>query len=158
AKTICHSIRPWSWRSQAGEIADRLAARFPKGNVKLPQFSMANSYLPDGVVPAAGAAPQAPMYPPPLSLNPASATTSSQSVELKPQEINPQDLAALGQLLTGGAIAAVDAIVNTLEIVHYGDPPTGVMEVLPGMLVITQSQGAHREIAELLEELASTSP
>jgi hypothetical protein len=73
----------------------------------------------------------------------------------QPAELSAEDLANLGQLLTGGALAAVETAVNTFEIVHYGDPPTGVMEILPGVLVITQSQGAHREIAELLEDLAA---
>jgi hypothetical protein len=93
---------------------------------------------------------------PPLSISGSSSSTSS--VSTPPGELKAEDLAGLGQLLTGGAIAAVESIVNTVEIVHYGDPPTGVMEVLPGVLVVTQSQAAHREIAELLEELAGATP
>jgi hypothetical protein len=139
AKTICHSIRPWSWRSQATEIADRLAARFPKGALKLPNVSVASAYLPEGIVPASAEVPP----------------RAPGAVSQESATITPEQLAGLGQLLTGGAIAAVEALVNTAEIVHYGDPPTGVMEVLPGVLVITQSQAAHREIAALLEELGS---
>jgi hypothetical protein len=50
-------------------------------------------------------------------------------------------------------LAAAQSIVAALEIVHHGDPPTGVIESLPGILIITQSQAAHREIRELLREL-----
>ena len=141
AKVICHSIRPWSWRSQASEIADRLAARFPKGSMKLPQISVASQYIPTQILTASGEEPES---------EPPSALPQPQSAEL-----TAEDLANLGQLLTGGALAAIETVVNTVEIVHYGDPPTGVMEVLPGVLVITQSQGAHREISGLLEELAA---
>ncbi len=140
AQTICRSIRPWSWRSQTAEIAERLAARMPKGGLTLPQVSMSSTTIMGDVTPAS---------------HPASgpAVNIPQPVQIKPEEI-----AALGQLLSGGAIAAVETIVNAVEIVHYGDPPTGVMQVLPGMLVITQSQGAHREIADLLAQLASSAP
>ena len=55
--------------------------------------------------------------------------------------------------MAGGALAAVNSIVAALEIVHHGDPPTGVIESLPGILIITQSQAAHHEIKELLYEL-----
>jgi hypothetical protein len=143
AKTICHSVRPWSWRSQATEIADRLAKRFPKGNIQLPQVSFSSTTVTDVIAPVSGEGPPNP------GAAPAVITPPAQSVELK-----PQDLAGLGELVTGGAIAALEALVNTVEIVHHGDPPTAVMEVLPGVLVITQSQGAHREISALLEELA----
>jgi hypothetical protein len=149
AKTICHSIRPWSWRSQASEIVDRLATRFPKGALTLPQISVASQYISNPILMTSGEAPDVePTVTPPSPL-------PQQSAPISPEPINPAELAAIGQLLAGGAIAAVESIVNAFEIVHYGDPPTGVMEVLPGVLVITQSQRAHREIAELLEELAA---
>jgi len=147
AKTICHSIRPWSWRSQATEIADRLAARFPKTAFKLPNFSVANELLPQEIIQASGAA---------ISVGPV--VVPPTAIPQAPPEMSAEDLAGVGQLLTGGAIAALEAVVNAIEIVHYGDPPTGVMEVLPGVLVITQSQGAHREIAALLEELQAAAP
>jgi len=143
ARTICHSIRPWSWRSQASEIADRMASRFPKGSLKLPQVSIASQYIPNPIQMAGGEVPEVPPQ------------TPSPLPQQQSAEISAEELANFGQLLTGGAIAAVESIVNAVEIVHYGDPPTGVMEVLPGVLVITQSQGAHREIAELLDELAA---
>ncbi|QDT57413.1 hypothetical protein Pan44_54820 [Caulifigura coniformis] len=147
AKTICHSIRPWSWRSQATEIADRLAARFPKGPFKLPSVAVANELLPQEIIQASGAT---------LSVGPV--VVPPTAIPVKPPELTAEDLAGVGQLLTGGAIAALEAVVNAVEIVHYGDPPTGVMEVLPGVLVITQSQSAHREIAALLEDLQAAAP
>ena len=67
--------------------------------------------------------------------------------------MSEETVAATGQLLAGGAVATVHSIVAALEIVHHGDPPTGVIESLPGILIITQSQAAHREIKELLDEL-----
>jgi hypothetical protein len=147
AKVICHSIRPWSWRSQASEIADRLAARLPKTSMKLPQISVASQYIPSPILTTSAADGSTPPEAEPTG--PPSPLPQQQA------ELSAEDLANLGQLLTGGALAAVETVVNTFEIVHYGDPPTAVMEVLPGVLVITQSQGAHREIAELLEQLAA---
>jgi hypothetical protein len=38
--------------------------------------------------------------------------------------------------------------------VHYAEPPTGSIQILGDKLIITQSQAAHREIAELLKQLA----
>lgn len=131
-RVITHTVRPWSWRSQIHEIAGQLAARWPKTPLPLPtvQFNMTEGVT---LAPTAGAgeAPAAPTLP----------IASEETV------------AATGQLLAGGAVAAVDTVVAALEIIHHGDPPTGVIEVLPGMLVITQSQGAHREIEALLDAL-----
>ncbi len=150
ARVITHSVRPWSWRTQATEIAERLASRWPKGDfLSLPIGGIDGVPLMDtikltvgqatgGVQPAGGIAPVVPA--------PAGKDATDEAV------------AATGQLLAGGAVATVQSIVAALEIVHHGDPPTGVIETLPGMLIVTQSQGAHREIADLLEELSTTPP
>jgi hypothetical protein len=131
-RVITHSVRPWSWRGQVHEIAERLASRWPKTLLPLPKVEI---NMTEGVKLASseGVEPQ-----------PATAFSGAASEET---------VAATGQLLAGGAVAAVDSVVAALEIVHYGDPPTGVIEVLPGTLVITQSQGAHREIEQLLNAL-----
>jgi hypothetical protein len=68
-------------------------------------------------------------------------------------KVSADTVAATGQLMAGGAVAVAHTIVAVMEIVHHGDPPTGVIESLPGILIITQSQAAHREIKELLYEL-----
>jgi hypothetical protein len=133
-RVITHSVRPWSWRTQANEIAERLAARWPKGDtLQLPKI---NLDLNQGISFASNE------------------TTAGAGPVPEPQKpISEEAVAATGQLLAGGAVAAVQSLVAAAEIIHHGDPPTAVIEVLPGRLVITQSQGAHREIAELLEQL-----
>jgi hypothetical protein len=131
-RVITHSVRPWSWRGQVHEIADELASRWPKTPLPLPTFEFNVS---EGV-------------------KLASSESAGQTEPASPIPIASEEtVAATGQLLAGSAVAAVDSIVAALEIIHHGDPPTGVIEVLPGMLVITQSQAAHREIEELLHAL-----
>ncbi len=137
-RVITHSVRPWSWRGQADEIATQLAARWPKSKslmpFPLPKFEVNVS---DGIN---------------LSTKTESGGGEAVSAVQAP-EFSDDTVAATGQLLAGGALATVQSIVAALEIVHHGDPPTGVIEVLPGMLIITQSQAAHREIQELLDAL-----
>jgi hypothetical protein len=132
-RVITHTVRPWSWRSQVHEIAEQLASRWPKTALRLPKLEI---NMTEGVKLASSEASVGAPQPTP--------TFPAASEEV---------VAATGQLLAGGAVAAVDSVVAALEIVHHGDPPTGVIEVLPGMLVITQSQAAHREIEELLDSL-----
>ena len=59
-----------------------------------------------------------------------------------------------GNAIVNCAVTYVHTMVTGLEIVHYADAPTGSIQTLPGKLIITQSQAAHREIAELLEQLS----
>lgn len=149
ARVITHSVRPWSWRTQATEIAERLASRWPKGDfLSLPIASIDGMELMEGIKLTAGQAAGA--------VQPAGG--SSPAAPAAAKEATDEAVAATGQLLAGGAVATVQSIVAALEIVHHGDPPTGVIETLPGMLIVTQSQGAHREIADLLEELSSVPP
>jgi hypothetical protein len=131
-RVITHTVRPWSWRSQVHEIAERLASRWPKTALPLPKIEIDVS---EGVKLAS------------------SEGVGDPQVAAALPGASDETVAATGQLLAGGAVAAVDTVVAALEIVHHGDPPTGVIEVLPGMLVITQSQGAHREIEQLLNAL-----
>jgi len=150
ARVITHSVRPWSWRTQATEIAERLASRWPKGNLSLPMVKLDGLEVIEGIklnsLPI-GASPDG-------TVQPAGGTSASPGAA---SEITDEAVAATAQLLAGGAVATVQSIVAALEIVHHGDPPTGVIEALPGMLIVTQSQGAHREIADLLEELREAS-
>jgi hypothetical protein len=131
-RIITHSVRPWSWRSRADEIAEQLASRWPKTSIPLPGIELSAtegikfaSTEGGGKAPFIGVAPGG----------------------------SEEAVAATGQLLAGGAAATLHSLVAALEIAHHGDPPTAVIESLPGVLVITQSQAAHREIAALLNEL-----
>jgi hypothetical protein len=132
-RVITHSIRPWSWRNQANEIAEQLASRWPKTSVPLPNIELNAT---EGI----------------MLKSAAEGADAALSANAMPK-VSADTVAATGQLVAGGALAAVNSIVAALEIVHYGDPPTGVIESLPGILIITQSQAAHREIKELLCEL-----
>ena len=67
--------------------------------------------------------------------------------------LDAEQMAMLGGAVVNGLVTFTHATLNALEIMHYGDPPTGSIQTLPGKLVITQSQAAHREIAELLRQL-----
>ena len=62
-------------------------------------------------------------------------------------------MALLGDALANGVVVLAQTSLTALEIAHYADPPTGSVQILPGRLIITQSQPAHREIAELLKQL-----
>ncbi len=133
-RVITHSIRPWSWRKQANEIAQQLVSRWPKTSLPLPKIELNAT---DGI-----------------KLMPAEEGTGEAPSSGAKPHVSEEMIAATGQLVAGGAVAMVHSIVAALEIVHHGDPPTGVIESLPGMLIITQSQAAHREIKELLDELS----
>jgi hypothetical protein len=60
----------------------------------------------------------------------------------------------LGNAMVNGLVTFLQATLASLEMFHYAEPPTANIQTLPGRLVITQSQAAHREIAELLKQLA----
>lgn len=137
-RVITHTVRPWSWRGHSTEIAERLASRWPKESLHSPLVQWAQSMTFPVTQPGIGS----------WELNPAG------DPETKRITVSTDDgIAALGQLLAGGADAVVHSLVAALEIVHHGDPPTGVIEAIPGFLVITQSQAAHREIRQLLDQI-----
>jgi hypothetical protein len=56
--------------------------------------------------------------------------------------------------MVNGLVTFVQATVLGLEMAHHAEPPTGTIQVLGTKLVVTQSQAAHREIADLLKQLA----
>lgn len=139
ARVITRTVRPWSWRTN---FPDTAAPAIRTGSAplkirKLPPVNVDLSWLVSERRPAQG-----------LRLVSDEETATKDKGE---SEITAEDLALIGQLwdyLLQGSITA-------LQVIHHGDPPTGVIEVLPGTLVITQSQGAHREIADLLDQLAN---
>jgi hypothetical protein len=55
--------------------------------------------------------------------------------------------------LVNALVTFAHASLSAMEMVHYAEPPTGTIQTLPGKLIITQSQSAHREIADLLKQL-----
>jgi hypothetical protein len=147
ATVIRSSIRPWSWRSQINELGERL--KLAAGHISPETVS---SLMKSGVQLTSCAVPvqaskvsdatDAPECKA-CDAKPASEAGSSDAAQLT------EDASTVIDVLTAFAQAAVSAV----EIVHYADPPTGTIQTLPGKLVITQSQAAHREIAELLKEL-----
>jgi hypothetical protein len=57
--------------------------------------------------------------------------------------------------LVNGLVTMAQASLSAMEMIHFSDPPTGTIQTLPGKLIITQSQIAHREIADLLNQLGA---
>jgi hypothetical protein len=137
AKTIRHSIRPWSWRSQINDLGDQL-----KGS-PLPT-ELLTSIVKTGVQ-LAGADFGVSVTPTSVD-DGAAATKKSSADEARQMEM-------LGNAIANGLVTLAQATVSALEMVHYAEPPTGTIQVLGTRLVITQSQTAHREIAELLKQL-----
>ncbi len=132
---ICQSVRPWSWRSRIDELGDQ----FKQSAIEIPAEKLL-----------------------PLVESEFSFETSKQGIELTATSTNNkmtgsddlQQARMLGKALAGGFSAIAQATLNAAEVVHYADPPTGSIRVLGDKLIITQSQAAHREIAELLRQLS----
>lgn len=125
---ITKTIRPWSWRSQINSLVEQVSADLPE-TIEIPniKFNLA------GVV--------------------AGAENTSDSSESGTTTVDLAMLKAMGQLASSGAVAAAHTLISGTEMMHYADPPNADIELLPDMLVITQSQGAHREIQDLLDQL-----
>ncbi|MCA8998840.1 MAG: hypothetical protein KDA80_17710, partial [Planctomycetaceae bacterium] len=154
AGVIRRTIRPWSWRSQVDEIIGKIEMKWPEGaTFKIPEGLSID--LTGNGSPIQIAQPY--QNPPGASPSPESTTTTN-SVKVDP-EASIKAMQAMGSLLSSSAIAFVHGLITSTEILHYADPPQGTIESLPGMLIISQSQGAHREIADLLEQIAdATAP
>ncbi len=142
AAIIRQSVRPWSWRSHINDLGEQLK----NGTDRLPK-SMAGSLAKAGTsaleVVTEGA----------VSLASATSTTG----EVKPEatkELTAEEMKQLGHGVVNTLTTMTHASLSALEMVHYAELPTATMQTLPGRLVITQTQAAHREIAELLEQLA----
>ena len=147
SKVICQSIRPWSWRSRIDELGEQLKS----GMSNIPP-SMLSSLMKSGMELATeetGIAVDA------SETTDAAKPESPKTDEKKagPSE-EAQEAAMLGTAVASSLVTLAHASLTTLEVVHYADPPTGSIRVLPGKLIITQSQAAHREIAELLKQLS----
>ncbi|MCC7421557.1 MAG: thioredoxin family protein [Planctomycetaceae bacterium] len=143
AQILTHTVRPWSWRSQVNEMAEKLAAKCATPNVL---GSLVQGYYSTAIQMAGGVTPQVVANGAPAS---PAGTASTDAIS--------QAAAGVGQLAIHGAATLFQGGLSALEMVHHGDPPTAVIETLPGMLIITQSQAAHREIADFLEQLQEVS-
>jgi hypothetical protein len=132
---ICQSVRPWSWRSRIDELGEQLK----QSAISLPQGALepiAKSTF-ELVADATGLDVSADSYD-------KKSTMSAES----------QQAAMVGKAVASGLVTLAQASLSAAEVVHYADPPTGSIRVLGDKLVITQSQAAHREIAELLKQLS----
>jgi hypothetical protein len=68
-------------------------------------------------------------------------------------QVGHAGLQARAAAKTSALSTLAQVAISALEMVHYAHPPTGTIQTLPGKLVITQSQAAHCEIADLLMQL-----
>ena len=139
AKTICQSVRPWSWRSHINDLGDQL-----KGTPLPPEVLAVD--LKTGVQ-LAGAEVGISVTPVAVAEGTSEPKKSSSADEARQMEM-------LGSAIVNGLVTMAQATLSALEIVHYAEPPTGTIQTLGNKLIITQSQAAHREIAELLKQLS----
>ncbi len=152
ARVLTRTVRPWSWKKnfpeavtaeKTGSPQDRSKTGTKTGKaITLPKINFDLSSLISAVPVRAEQQ---------LRLVNNEDGTTSVTTEAKPEtvELTEEQLELLGRAWDG----LFQGAVSSLQVIYHADPPTGVIEVLPGMLVISQSQGAHREIADLLEQL-----
>jgi hypothetical protein len=150
SKVIRQSIHPWSWRSQVDDLGDQMkspAAALPSSFVNsLFKTSVQIASEETGISTEPVKVPDAKAPDASADDKPEPTTTSKQAASDN-VNVDGEELLALGRMF-------VDAAISAMEMAHYAETPTGTIQVLPGKLVITQSQSAHREIADLLEQLA----
>ena len=140
ATVIRQSVRPWSWRSRIDDIGEQLRA----STAHVPAKAL-GSVLKAGYQMAADATG--------VSL---ASDQSDEKCGAKKEAADLSDAEAaemLGNAVVNGLVTFAHTTLTALEIAHYADPPTGSIQTLPGKLIITQSQAAHREIADLLKQL-----
>ncbi len=153
ARVLTRTVRPWSWKKNFPEAATAAVAKpateakrsaktgkalsIPKIDLSLLSLLFSSrSPLPKHIRLASDDDSSSP-----ITIN----GTDSENVELTEEQLE-----LLGRAWDG----LFQVAVSSIQVIYHADPPTGVIEVLPGMLVISQSQGAHREIADLLEQLS----
>jgi hypothetical protein len=141
AAVIRQSIRPWSWRSRIDELGEQLKA----GGAQIPPQAL-GSIVKSGIQLASAE----------TGITVSDAEDAKDKSDAK-KEAEPSDaaqMAMVGNAVANGAVTLAHTALTALEIIHYADPPTGSIQTLPSKLIITQSQAAHREIAELLKQLS----
>jgi hypothetical protein len=141
AKVIRLSVRPWSWRSHLNDLGDQLKAGAPR----LPS-EMVAAVVKTGVQLVSDETG--------IAVDAAKSPEESSGGTKEVQTTGPEQFTIDSNALVNGLVTFAQASVSALEILHFADPPTGTIQTLPGKLIITQSQAAHREIADLLKQLA----
>jgi hypothetical protein len=162
AAVIKQSVRPWSWRSRIDDLGEQLRTGGPRIPAKAVtalfksgvQLASAESPLGELTASAEATATDAPGDKSAAKPNTPAAAATGTSTASDSESLTAQEAAQLGDALVNGLVTFMQASITTVEIMHYADPPTGTIQTVPGKLIITQSQAAHREIAELLKELA----
>jgi hypothetical protein len=139
SKLIRQSIRPWSWRSQINDLGDQM-----KGTPLPPE--LLSSIFKSGVQLAAAEIGAT------VTVAEEGEKPSPEKKDDKTDEI--RQAAMVGNAIVNGLVAFAHTTLSALEMFHYAEPPSGTIQTLPGKLIIRQSQAAHREIADLLEQLA----
>ncbi len=157
AKVIRHSVRPWSWRSQINDLGDRLKVAAPRLPSQVVSAIVKTGFQAvseeTGVTITTSGEP----------LNASAASSESKSLS-QPTVNQPraasdaksataEPTAADDAAIIDGLVTIVQGCISAVEIAHFAEPPTGTIQTLPGKLIITQSQAAHREIADLLKQL-----
>ncbi len=152
ALVLRKTIRPWSWQDQIDDVVEMVKFELPPGMTfpSLPNISgldLSKLAGVDGIIQVQSVE---------SSDGSEVAEASAPNTTVTPTVDSAASLLAMkamGSLMSSGTIAAAHAVVNTTEMVHFADPPTATVQVLPGMLIISQSQSAHKEIADLLEQI-----
>lgn len=134
AKIIRQSVRPWSWRSQINDLGEQLKST-PLPTDLLGSMVKTGVQLIGAEVGASVAAPGA-----------GDSKSSAKNEE-------GRELAMLGNVVVNGLVTFAHAALSAVEMVHYAEPPTATIQTIAGKLIVTQSQAAHREIAELIRQL-----
>lgn len=150
ARVLTRTVRPWSWKKNFPDhTAATKSAAEPKRTVKsgskvsIPKIDLSMlSLLLSSTSPLPKHIQLASDDESSITITP---STSSENVELTEEQLE-----LLGRVWDG----LFQGTVSSIQVIYHGEPPTGVIEVLPGMLIISQSQGAHREIADFLEQLS----
>ncbi len=141
AAVIRQSIRPWSWRSRIDDLGEQLRV----GGPRIPSKALAAIFKSSVQLASAETG---------IDVNVSDTPADKSAAKPDAETLDSKEMAVLGDALVNGLVTFVHTTLTTIEIMHYADPPTGSIQALPGKLVITQSQAAHREIAELLKQLA----
>lgn len=148
ALVVRRTVRPWSWRQQIDDVVNMVRLELPEG-MPFPQFpKIAKIDLTGSGELVQFASDEAP------ATEAVEESANSEKAKEDPA-LAWMSMKALGSLMSSGTVATAHTLVNTAEMLHFADPPTATIEVLPGMLVISQSRGAHVEIKELIEQISA---